>query len=140
MARTLNQGSPTKVGFELGVYPNVTLITGQTPYGMLGKTFLLNFVLFALLMIWSMLLNLLTKRSYGSLLVVALWAIRFGIQRMPPFYELAKFSPMSLTELRSNPLTTTRMAYILLFYLLQIALLWLLSVKRIKQLDMTKMG
>lgn len=140
LARTLNQGSPTKVGFELGVYPNVTLITGQTPYGMLWKTALLNFVLFAMLVIWSMMLNLLTKRSYGSLLVVALWAFRFGIQRMAPLYDLAIISPMSLTELRSDSLTTARMAYILLFYALHIVLLWILSRKRMKRLDMTKLG
>lgn len=133
----LNAVRLMEIGFEFGVHPSANIIGAAGPYGMLGLTFLFQLLLFASLGVWCMALNMWTKRSYGCALTVAFWVFRFGLDLEPGLYMLTRFSPFSLTDYHIAPLTSARIIYVILFFLLQIVLLLILSLRRIRQIDLT---
>lgn len=130
----------TELGFALGVSPSANMMARFGPYGMLGLVILLELLLFASIGLWCMALNLWTKRSYGCALTVFFWVFRFALDLEPSLYPLARFSPLSLTDLHAAELSPTRLGWIGLFFLAQIVPLLFLSVRKIRRADLTNAG
>lgn len=137
IARNLGQLRIESFGFELGVHPSANMIGTAGPYGMLGLSFLLELLLFGAIGVWCMALNLWTRRSYGCALTVSFWLFRFGLEIIPGLYPLNRFSPLSLADVHTAPLTGARITWVLGFFLLQIVPLLLLSLRRVRQIDLT---
>ena len=138
LART---GLGAKVGFGLGAQPSMDLMQGRTPLGALGMTLLLNAMQFTCIAMWCMALNLWTKRSYGSIVLVVFWILRrFGDGYGAIGKTLNVVNPIGLTKLASwniRPEAAWRLGAV---YVVEVAALWLLSLRRIRRMDMTKQG
>lgn len=136
----LDQVQLSTLGFELGVCPSAKMTALCGPYGMLGMTFFLELLLFASVSQWCLALNLWTKRSYGCALTLFFWVVRYALDMEPSLYPMARFSPLSLTDLHTAELTPARLGWILLFFLAQIVPLLLLSARRIRRVDLSRTG
>ena len=138
LART---GDGTKVGFGLSAQPSMDLVQGRKPLEALSLTVLLNGMQYTCIGMWCLALNLWTRRSYGSLLLVVFWILRrFGAGFGTVGKALNDLNPIGLTKLGSwnvQPQAAWRLAGI---YVLETVLLWLFSSIRIRRLDMTKLG
>lgn len=139
IARNLGQLRIDTFGFELGVHPSANMIGTAGPYGMLALSFLLELLLFADVGAWCMALNLWTRRSYGCALTVSFWLLRFGLQLNLSLYSLNRFSPLSLADVHTAPMTGARIAWVLGFFLAQIVPLLVLSLRRVRMIDLTKL-
>ncbi len=139
IARNLGQLHTETFGFELGVHPSANMIGIGGPYGALSVNLLLELLLFGAIGAWCMALNLWTKRSYGCALTVSFWLFRFGLDIMPGLYPLSRFSPLSLADIHSAPMTEARIAWVLGFFLAQLVPLLFLSLRRVRQIDLTKL-
>lgn len=130
-----------KVGFGLGAQPSMDLIQGRTPLGALGLTLLLNAMQFTCIGMWCMGLNLWTKRSYGSIVLVVFWILRrFGDGYGAVGKTLNYLNPIGLTALGSWDIRPEVAWRIGLIYVFEVAALWVLSMRRIRRMDMTKLG
>lgn len=141
--RSISGGAPA--GFQLGVAPSAKMAMGTKPYAMFGLSFLLNSLLYVCLALWGMTLNLWLRRSYGSLFVISLWGLRFGLQvlELPSLGRveiLNWISPMGLVDVTAGSFSGEKIAYIVLFFLFQIVLLATFSRLRLRRMDMTKLG
>lgn len=76
------------------------------------------------------------------MITVSFWVLRRVVKElaMTTQKDYSFLSPMSLVDLNQKTLTQERIIYIALFFLLQIAVLWILSAMRIKREDLSKAG
>ena len=130
------------VGLGLIGEIRMELIAGSTPYARLGWMLLFQLLLFWALTLWSLALNLWTRRSYGCLLTVSFWALRRFVQAAETIFQkdLSPLSPMDLVDLGKVRLTPARTVYIVLFFLIQICVLWILSAVKLKRADLSSSG
>ena len=119
-----------------GVDAGMGLLQNGKPWLVFAVSFLYNLLLFGFCGVWAVLLNLYTKRSYGSLLIVSFCALRLALGSLYPIPALERVSPMNLTDLRAFELNLSGAAHTVLFFTVQIALLWILSCLRLRRLDM----
>lgn len=135
----LNTAQLVQMGFDFQISPATNMVSAAGPWGMLGLTMLFQLLLFGSIGFWCMALNLWTRRSYGCALTVAFWVFRFALDLQgAELYALTRFSPLSLTDYHTAPLTPARIAYVALFFLLQIVLLGYSSARQIRRADLTK--
>ena len=118
------------------------LFANSTPYVRFAETLLLQLLLFWSVTLWSLTFNLWTRRSYGCMLAVGFWVLRRVVSKLELLFQrdMTVISPFSLVELSKVRLTLARGVYIVLFFLLQIVVLWILSALRIKREDLSKAG
>ena len=143
--KVLARSSSWQAAYSAGMWlvsPRAELIVGASPYGSLGWMLLFQFLLFSAMTLWSLTLNLWTKRSYGCMLTVGFCVFRRFVlnARMLLKKDLSPFSPMSLVNLCEHRLTPERTVYIVFFFLMQICVLWVLSAGKLKRTDLSKSG
>lgn len=143
--KALARASTWQAAYSAGmglVSPSTELTVGASPYGSLGWMLLFQLLLLSAMTLWSQALNLWTKRSYGCMLTVGFWALRRVVlnTQMLLQKDLSPLSPMSLVDLCEHRLTPERTVYIIMFFLLQICVLWLLCARRLKRADLSRPG
>jgi hypothetical protein len=87
-----------------------------------------------------MFLNLWTKRSYGSILIVAFFALRYTLHNLNRLPFLYRISPMNLVDLCTVKADGATIGYTVLFFLLQSVLLGILSRYKLKRQDVSRLG
>ena len=120
--------------------PGVELIAKSTPYVRFAEELLFQLLLFCSVSLWALAFNLWTRRSYGCMLTVAFWVLRLGVFELELRFQrdMTVISPFSLMDLSKGRLTLARAAYVVLFFLVQICVLWLLSSLRLRRADLAK--
>ncbi|MBQ3704652.1 MAG: hypothetical protein II885_18215 [Oscillospiraceae bacterium] len=136
VARVPNAAYNVKMGL---LNPTVNLFMEATPYRRFVWTFLFQLFLFWTISLWSLMFNVWTRRSYGCILTVGFWVIRRVVADLE-FYlklDLSLISPLSLVDFCEHRLTAARAIYILLFFVVQICVLWSLSALKLRQMDLS---
>ena len=135
-------GAMESVGMGLADAPTTHLFEGTSPYARFGWMFLFQLLLLWSMVLWSLAFNLWTRRSYGCMITVSFWVLRRVVKElaMTTQKDYSFLSPMSLVDLNQKTLTQERTVYIVLFFLLQIFVLWILSALRIRREDLSKAG
>ena len=130
---------PMSLGMRLIDGPGSALFARSTPYLRLAEAFLLQALLLWSLTLWSLAFNLWTRRSYGCMLTVGFWVLRLNVTELELRYQrdMTVISPFDLVDLCKQRLTLARAGFIVLFFLLQICVLWLLSALRLRRTDLT---
>lgn len=135
LART---GRGEAAGFGLGAKPSMDLIQGRTPLVAFGVILLLNGMQYVCIAMWCMTLNLWTKRSYGSVLLVVFWLLRRIGASGDGWRVLNWLNPIGLTALGAwdvQPQTALRIGGI---FVLEVVALWFFSLRRFRRMDVTK--
>lgn len=129
-------------GLELIGDVSVELLAHSTPYARFAETLLFHALLFSSLTLWSLAFNLWTRRSYGCFLTVGFWVLRRSVYELELVFQrdMTVISPFSLVDLGEVRLTLARAAYIVLFFLAQIVVLWLVSAVRLRRTDLARPG
>lgn len=120
-----------------GVGATMQLVLSGSPYTLFAVCLLYDFLLFFYCGMWAVTLNLLTKRSYGSVLVVTFCALRFALYNLFSIPALEMVSPMNLLDMNSQSLTSANFVYTILFFLVQCLVLWLLAIRTLHRRDVT---
>ena len=118
-----------------GVDVAMQLLLSGSPYVLFAVSLFYCFLLFFYCGMWAIVLNLLTKRSYGSVLVVSFCALRFALYNLFFVPALEMISPMNLIDLNSRSLTLQNFIYTVLFFTLQSLLLWFLANRALRKRD-----
>lgn len=123
-----------------GVGAAMQLMLSGSPYTLFAVCLLYSFLLFLYCGMWAVMLNLLTKRSYGSVLVVTFCALRFALYNLFSIPALEMVSPLNLLDMNSRSLTSANFIYTVLFFLVQSLVLWLLANRTLHKRDITHLG
>ena len=126
------------MGVGLGLQCSVDMLYDFKPLGMTLTCVGYSLLLFLYYGIWSTALNVITKRSYGSILIVTFYVLEkiLGFKWQHLGYYL---SPADLVDLTTNSVAPARVAYTVLFFVVQYFLLGILTVHIFKKRDVTKL-
>ena len=119
-----------------GVDADPRMLQNGSPWGLFAVGYLYSLLLFGYCGVWAILLNLWTKRSYGSLLLVSFCALRLALASLFSNPALERISPMNLADVKARSLAFSAVADTVLFFTIQTVLLWFLSRQRLRQLDL----
>lgn len=123
-----------------GVGAAMRLLLSGSPYVLFAVCLLYGFLLFFFCGMWAVMLNLLSKRSYGSVLVVTFCALRFALYNLFSVPALEMVSPMNLLDMNSRGLTLANFIYTILFFVVQSLILWLLANRALHRRDIMHLG
>lgn len=132
--------SSLATGLSGGMTTCMAVIQSATPYSLFFTALLYGFLLFFSFGMWGLMLNLWTRRSYGSAIVTAFFALRFALFNLLYIKPLLWLSPSNLVDITGRSINPPPSpVYVILFFLLQILLLGIFSLRNLRQRDMTRL-
>lgn len=135
------RGDSRILGLEVGVTATPYLIHQGLPLKVFGTAFVYGTLLFFYFGMWGMFWNLLTKRSYGCLMVTFFLSLRFALYNLFFSDTVARLSPANLVDLCTGSTNSyVSFRYTVCFFLIQIVVLAVASQALLRRRDMSRLG
>ncbi|MDO5411248.1 MAG: hypothetical protein Q4F21_12500 [Lachnospiraceae bacterium] len=135
----LGRLAANSVNMETDIIISMTPLKQGSPYIVFGVAFLYSLLLYTYLGLWGLILNLLTGRSYTSLIIAVFVSFRFALFNLAYIPGAEMFSPMNLVDLNVQSINPQMMIYTILFFTIQIMILIWASGKILKKRDICKL-